>query len=136
MPTRSRSSGVRVTTSDAIAVGEPSSDVPTLKRGRSGRLFGPVQMPGATGGIGSERTDFLEALAAQDMVIVDDVELEPTPDAVSHSRGHAAAPAKSESATIELDLAADEGAVILLEQDGLYSWQLPSQIEQAQPPTS
>jgi hypothetical protein len=136
MPTSSRSSGIRVTTSDAIAVAESTPDLPPQRRGRSGRLFGPVAMPGTTATpSGIEHSDFLAALSAQGMTIVDEVELQASAEAAPARRGRAAAP-PSESARIELDLAQDEGAVVLLEQDGLYSWQLPSEIEQAPLPTS
>src|SRR5437016_3409408 len=100
MPTSSRSSGVRVTTSDAIAVDEASSDKPAQRRGRSGRLFEAIPLPAATGGIGSERADFVAALAAQQMTIVDDVELQPALEAVLPTRGRAAAPPRSASATV------------------------------------
>ncbi len=93
-------------------------------------------MPGAAAApVGSEHADFLAALAAQEMTIVDEVELQAGAETAAASRGRAGVP-QSESAKIELDLAQDEGAVILLEQDGLYSWQLPSEIEEVPSPTA
>ena len=137
MPTSSRPSGVRVTTSDAINVAENAPDVPPHRRTRSGRLFRPVPMPetaAATSGI--EYEDFLEALGAQGMTVVDEVQLQAGPEAVPEKRGAAPSQSQAESASIELELEADEGAVVLLEQNGLYSWQLPSQIEPVEFPTS
>src|SRR5262249_12462959 len=125
MPTSSRPSGVRVTTSDAIAVVDSAPHLPPQRRARSGRLFGPLPMPStAAASSAIEYPEFLAALTTQEMTIVDEVELEARPGAVSARRG-----AQAESASIELELEADEGAVVLLEQDGLYSWRLPSQIE-------
>ena len=137
MPTSSRPSGVRVTTSDAINVAENAPDLPPHRRTRSGRLFRPVPMPGtaaATNGI--EYEDFLEALGAQGMTVVDEVQLQAGPEAVPEKRGAAPSRSQAESASIELELEADEGAVVLLEQNGLYSWQLPSQIEPVELPIS
>src|SRR5262249_34877460 len=132
MPTSSRPSGVRVTTSDAIAVVDSAPDLPPQRRARSGRLFGPVPMPStAAASSAIEYPEFLAALTTQEMTIVDEVELEARPGAVSARRG-----AQAESASIELELEADEGAVVLLEQDGLYSWRLPSQIERVELPPS
>jgi hypothetical protein len=93
-------------------------------------------MPGtAAAASGIEHRDLLAALAAQEMTIVDEVELQPGPEPTPARRGAPTRP-QSESAMIELELEPDEGAVVLLEQDGLYSWHFPSQVEQAPPPTS
>ena len=129
MPTFSRSSGVRLTTSDSITVGEISTDASVTRRGRSRRLFGPLPMPGATEGTSSERVDLLSALAAQEITIVDEVQLQPSLEAVPRTRRREGRPSESESATIELDLAGHEEAMVLLEQDGFYSWHLTPQIE-------
>jgi hypothetical protein len=136
MPTFSRSSGVRVTTSNAIAVGEISTDASMPRRGRSRRLFSPVPMPGAAEGADVEGADLLSALAAQEITIVDEVQLQPSLEAVPPTRRRGGGPSEAESATIELDLAADEEAMVLLEQDGFYSWHLTPQIEQSQLPPS
>ena len=74
--------------SDAIAVGEGASEMPAQRRRRSQRLFGPVPIAGATGGVGGERADFLSALAAQE---VDDIELQPSPEAATAKRVRVAA---------------------------------------------
>jgi hypothetical protein len=95
-------------------------------------------MPGtAASTSGTEHQDFLAAFAAQDMTIVDEVELQPGPEPPPARRGGARTPSQHESATIELELGPNEGAVVLLEQEGLYSWHFPSQIQQApRAPTS
>lgn len=124
MPSNLRPSGVRVTTSDALTVAETSAERSTAPRRRSERLFGPTPMPGGAGSIDSERAELLAAFAAQEMTIVDDVELQPTPAAATRSAGVAR---QSETATLEVDLGANEESVVLVEQDGLYSWHFPSE---------
>ena len=124
MPINTRPSGVRVTTSDAISVAETADETPVRRRGRSGRLFGAVPLPGAvaTGG-SSERADLLAAFEAQEMTIVDEVPLQPT--AAAAPRRGKATPDPAQRAAIDVDLDSSEAAVILLEQDGFYSWNFP-----------
>ena len=86
-------------------------------------------------GTSSERVDLLSALAAQEITIVDEVQLQPSLEAVPRTRRREGRPPESESATIQLDLAAHEEAMVLLEQDGFYSWHLTPQIEESQVPS-
>jgi triacylglycerol esterase/lipase EstA (alpha/beta hydrolase family) len=79
-----------------------------------------------------ERADLLSALAQQDMTIVDEVELLPVPATDAATRRGTAA-ADSETATVEVDLATNEESVVLLEQEGFYSWHFPSNIQTAPP---
>ena len=128
-----RPSGVRVTTDDAIAVETAIAETPGRARRRAERLFGPTPMPGAAALDGSERADLIEALRAQEMEVLDEVELKPTPAAPPTVRG-APAPVQTGTANLELDLGPEDGAVLLLEQDGLYSWHFPSETEIPAPP--
>lgn len=135
MPISSRPNGVRVITSDALVVTESAPESSMPRRGRSARLFGPTPIPGAASdAMGSERADLLAAFAAQDMTIVDEVELQPTPAAAALTRG-AGGPRQTQTATLEVDLGTNEESVILVEQDGLYSWHFPSE-RIAAPPAS
>ena len=134
MPTSSRPSGVRVTTNEAIAVDPTADAAPSGRRRRSGRLFGPTPLPGtASSDSSAGRAELLAAFAAQEMTIVDEVVLQPQPAAGTGTRGTAP---RSASATLELDVHADEEAVVLLEQDGLYSWHFPAHAEASAPKAS
>ena len=119
-----------------MTIGATAPDLRTHKRGRSGRLFGPKPIETAASRPSEvERNDLLTALAAQEMTIVDEVELHPDPAAATRSRGGAATP-RSETATLELDLEEGDAAVVLLEQEGLYSWHFPAEVDSAAPKVS
>ena len=62
------------------------------------------------------------ALAERQFTLVRPLELAPAPEV----GGTRMAPAESGIWTVDLDVAADENAVILLEHDGVVSWQLPT----------
>jgi hypothetical protein len=127
MPISSRPNGVRVITSDALVVTEPSVGSSMPRRGRSARLFGPTPIPGAPSEVmGSERADLLAAFAGQEMTIVDEIELQPAAPGGAATRG-AGVPPPTQTATLEVDLGANEESVVLLEQEGLYSWHFPTE---------
>ena len=135
MPTSSRPTGVRVTTSEALTITEPVGDSTPRRRGRSGRLFGPVPIsPAAPTAEGSEHADLIAAFAEQEMTVVDEVELQPAPTVTSATR-RGVAP-EVERASVEVDLGAGEEAVVLLEQDGFYSWNFPTSTKPAEPKTT
>lgn len=115
MQTIPRSTGVRVTIPDSWAV-ETAEAPPRRTRGLP-RKFGPVSMPGATPIAASE---LVAALQSQDMTLVDQIELQSSPPGAGERRGN------RNSGELEVDLASDEGAVMLLEQDGMFSWHLPA----------
>lgn len=130
MPTIIRLSGVRVTTDETI-VASAAPEIPTRRRGRSRGLGETVSSTAeARNSNAGEYDALLAALVEQEMMIVDEVELQPEPSAPPRRRGAVAAPPE---AALELDLAADEDAVVLLEQEGFYSWHFPSHNEVADP---
>ena len=93
-------------------------------------------MPGAgSAEENPERADLLAALTAQDLEVVDQVELQPALPSPVPSRA-AAAPPDSGRATLAVDLSPNEQAVVLLEQDGLYSWHFPTHTAAASAPPS
>jgi hypothetical protein len=72
----------------------------------------------------------LDAFAAQRMVLMEPFELAPaTPAPVSAGRKRP--PRRAAKVKIEMDLPEDQDAVVLLEQDGFFSWRLPSDNESA-----
>src|SRR5687768_15669689 len=124
MQTIRRSPGVRVTIPETWVVETADSPRPRT-RGVPARAFGPVPMP--TTATGTTVTDLVAALEAQEMTVVDHIELRAAPSA-PQTRREAAGEPISDSATLEVDLAHDENAVVLLEQDGMFSWNFPAQV--------
>ncbi len=134
MKTISRVSGLRVTMPDDFSITEPVAETPRRGRGpKPGGRFGPVPMPSAAASGPASTDDVVAAFAAQEMELVDEVELTPAAPAAGARRTRApgAPPAETELA---LTVGAQEDAVVLLEQDGMYSWQLPTETtEEATP---
>lgn len=115
MTTHTLPSGIRVTLPDGLGL----APRPTASRQRRvpGRTPGVIAMPIAAT---DEADAVAAALAAQDLELAASLPLEPTPARGPGTRAGTAA--GSAEVSVEMDLAADEGAVVLLEQDGLYAW--------------
>ncbi len=133
MPTIVRPSGLTVTAPETYrveAADDPTPETPPRRspRGR-GRVSGPVPMPSGPQGGSDEAGALLDALRQQDFVVVDRVNLqprlEPTPRD-GRRRGTATPIPAQQDAQVQLTVAADEDAVLLVEQDGVFSWNLPS----------
>lgn len=111
------STGVELDVSGDVQVVE-ARGARTL-RSRGPRLpTGPVPLAAAR-----QADPLLDALSKQRMAVLDTFEL--VSDAAARTRGAAHMPASARAA-VEID--ADENAVILLEQDGLYRWVLPTRV--------
>ena len=88
---------------------------------------GTRRLPGEPGYDATLVTDtIVDALADSDLVLLTRVDLTPraTRDLADHD-----GPAGDDGAgtvTFDVDVAADEDAVVLMERDGLYSWHLPT----------
>lgn len=114
MQTIERASGVRL---------ELPAELTTTTRGgvasrpRPGRPD-PLPLPAEAG----PPPPLLTALAAADLIMVDTLELDATPTALAQQRSGVRL---ARSFTASLELPADSGAVLLLEQDGVFSWHLP-----------
>lgn len=140
MPTITRNSGLKVTvsetykvTAEAAAPGTPSR---ASTRGPGERRFGPIPIP-TEAGPSDESAAIVEALDKQEMQLVDTIELKPeleptTPTGVRR-RGAASVPA-TQTASLEIDVQPGEDAVVLVEQDGLYSWVFPAERTEVQGP--
>jgi hypothetical protein len=79
----------------------------------------------------------LRALEAHGLELVDAVTLQPTlePTLPTGQRREEASPIpETQSATLEVNVEPDEHAVVLLEQDGMYSWSLPESVSLAEVP--
>jgi hypothetical protein len=123
MPTTERPSGVRVTVPadySVMAEAKPSA----IRRGAPPRSFGPIPLATESGTRSAEHDAILDALRQQDLELVDDISLHPTPPDVQ--RRSISEPSTAE---VSVDLEPQEDAVLLLEQDGFYSWSLPASSE-------
>jgi hypothetical protein len=116
-----RSSGVNLQVPDNIVVVDVPAIVAPVSRGRRPLPSGPIPMPSAAEPAGTGLSGALvAALLDQGMTPIDTFEIQPQSPASARVR------AVSES-RVELALDVDEGenAVLLLEQDGVYSWYFP-----------
>ncbi|MDQ1483665.1 MAG: hypothetical protein QOF35_1741, partial [Actinomycetota bacterium] len=84
---------------------------------------GAAQRRGVSGAL-------LDAFAAQRLVLVEPFELAPANQA-GVSAGLKRPPRRTAKVQIELDLPEDQDAVVMLEQDGFFSWRLPHENESA-----
>lgn len=129
MPQVTRPSGLRITLPETYKVNPPRT--PANRRGAAGGAggsrFGPVPMPPEKEHP-DESAAIVEALEKQEMQLIDSIEfepqLEPTPPAGLRRRGAPSVPHK-QTATLEVDVQPGEEAVVLVEQDGMYSWIFP-----------
>lgn len=132
MPDITRSSGLRIIVPDTYRAVDTAASVQPGRRVRRSRPTGPVPLPGRSPRGAEENDSLLGAFASQDMQLVDTVELEPTaeptPGAGPRRTGARAIPAQ-QLAHLEMDLASHEDAVVLLEQDGMYSWTFATSTE-------
>jgi hypothetical protein len=114
MPTIERPSGVRITVPAGVNVLETVAPPATARRTRrSARSQSSTEMSDA----------IVELLERQEMRVVDAVPLEIASLPLAGSRRRGAAAPESAFAVVEVPLAPHEDAVILLEQDGLFSWE-------------
>ena len=114
-------SGVRVSVPETFTL-----ETEPTRRGPRDLPSGPVPIGAAPG------PDMAAALEAADFEVVDRVELTPTSEATSvtgvRRRSAPAIPAE-QPVEVSVDVPPGEEAVVLVEQDGVYSWVLPSESE-------
>ncbi len=126
--------GIRIAIPDTFRI-EPQAVRP---RGRApgGLPKGPIPMPMAAGA-GDGGDPLVAALTRHGFDLFDVVDLQPTVEGTplpgQTRRSPTPLPA-SETATLDMDVADGEQAVVLIEQDGVYAWSLPENVEAAQTP--
>jgi CHAT domain/Ternary complex associated domain 7 len=98
-------------------------------------LDSPV-VPTDTASASAEAMVLLAALREQRIELLDAVPLEPVPGAVTaagpvgrRTRGPILPVPPRQAVTLSLPIHADEHAVVLLEQDGVYRWKLPDDVD-------
>lgn len=121
MPTVTRPSGLVITIPDTYTVASSERAI------RRSGLSRPTVIPlsSETQETMAEINPLLQAMQRQDMELLDHVELEPTMESTAASgtrRTGAPAIPQKQQAELAVDTADDEQAVVLLQQDGMYSW--------------
>lgn len=123
-----RPSGVRIDIGESFRIQESE---PIARRGApKGLPRRPVPLP-AAGSPQQGSDELLAALAKLDLEIVDVVQLEPTTEGTPLPGRRRAAETplpSSATTTLSIDLPQDDNAVVLIEQDGVYSWNLPESV--------
>lgn len=147
MATIRRASGITIQTSGPLLVeserphADPSGPIltpprPGRRRGRAPRRGRPAEAP-RTQAIPNEGDVVAQALVDRQLTLLDAVPLRTAPGGAGPRRpgrrrgrraGEALAPAPAQVALADLavPLSPSEQAIVLLEQDGVYSWHLPS----------
>jgi hypothetical protein len=137
MPTVTHRSGVRVELPSWLEIDETAAAAATSSPRRrpssSAYPSGPVPMPSTSAAAPDAASDAVaDAFATQDMQLVATLPLraKAQPPRRRPSRASAAP-----TLPLALDVAANEDAVVLLEQDGFYAWNFPASVEEtpAQP---
>lgn len=120
-----RDSGLNIKFPESYQISEIGDTAPT--RRRPPRTSGPI--PLLTDSIA--RNTLIEALESQGMQLFDKIELTPKPESTGSGQRRRSVPKTSspQAIEIELDLDTQENAVLLLEQDGVYSWKFATQSE-------
>ena len=134
MPTITRNSGLRITVPPTHKITDIV--IPTTQHRRA-RAFGSTPLPADPVSAELANEAVIEALQEQEMELIDKVEIAPVPAPPAGRRRRPTAPTAptQDIAEIEVDLAPHEDAVVLLEQDGMYSWSFPTEVvtERARP---
>ncbi|HNC08855.1 MAG TPA: hypothetical protein PLX14_09135, partial [Anaerolineales bacterium] len=121
MKTIERASGLKVILPPQFEIVETNKPSRKKPRSRRGGPFRPVRMP--TGGKSTPMASDMmtAAFGGQEMQLLDQVEIDPGDEARRDTRR------KRSPQVIEfnLEVGQKEDAVVLLEQDGMHSWQFP-----------
>lgn len=133
--TINRSSGLRVTLPEGFTLsGSPAAAARgPIVRGPTGRLPPLMPMPGPTAAAATAN-QVAAAMEDQDMVLVDTLPLVAAPTPRGATR--AAVAGEVQEVAIDVDLAPDESAAVLIEQDGFYAWHFGSRGTPPPPPPS
>jgi hypothetical protein len=128
MPVKVRPGGIRIETPDTLRIDEQPPR--TVRRPDGALPRGPIPL-GPSGVAAGDTKALLRALGSQGLEIVDAVALQPTLEATppGGQRRTAAAPIpETQTVSLDVDVSDGEHAVVLLEQDGMYSWSFPDTV--------
>jgi hypothetical protein len=129
MPTYVRSSGIRLTVPDVFVSSD--RETPPAPRLRDGTGSGAIPIPLSRD---SEAQALAEAFAAQELQLIDEVEIKPAPEQPAATRAALPPSAAPRTASLEVTVAGSENVVVLVERDGEYSWVRPSGTPVINPP--
>lgn len=116
---------LRVTAPDDWTIASAPPAAVRRTRGGGGRR-GARAAPSDQASQAALETALLDALASQDFDRVDTLDLTSAPPrATPRRRVRTRGPTPAPGATVELDVEHNEDAVVLLEQDGFYTWVFP-----------
>ena len=118
---KSAAAGVRVLRARGARVSTPVPIVERRRLASSAAVRKGARKPSLVNDIG--RDVLLQALDAQELTPTHEFSIAPTPPAAGARRG--AAKRAAPSVDVAIDVAPDENAVVLVEQDGEYSWHFP-----------
>ncbi|WP_165069612.1 DUF7379 domain-containing protein [Paludisphaera rhizosphaerae] len=127
MPTIHRKSGLQITTASGYRVAEIVTSAKPKRRTRSGAFPTAVPMPRNADAETAADDAVVEAFRRQEMELVDQVELEPDSSAPPAAKRGGRAARAAEATEFALSLEPHEDAVVLLEQDGVYSWEFATE---------
>src|SRR5438132_391139 len=129
MAAKIRPSGLMIGASEAVEVNDVAGvSGPSATGRRHTRAFEPSPLPLGSAEAAAEGAEVVRAFAEQELALLDAVHL-----SIRRNAGAGSGPARRTSAmpesgadvTFDVGLAPTEDAVVLLEQDGYYTWQLP-----------
>ena len=122
-----RASGVQLRLPDDLSVSDAGGEDAPVRRGRSGLPTGPIPMQDASAEPTAGGTDpVVASLQAQDLTLVDAFEVVAPGPADDLVRRRAPGGAEG-GGEITVEVAEPEDAVLLLEQDGVYTWRYPAE---------
>jgi hypothetical protein len=125
VPVTELPSGIRITVSSDYRVAITAAGESGVRHVRRiDSPTGPVPLPPQPGIRSAENEAIINAMEGQELRLVDEAALEPEP---SEEKRRAAPAAEDKThAEFSLEVEGHEGAVLLTEQDGFYSWVLPT----------
>ena len=132
MPTTILPSGIHITVPSDYRVSAGTTTGDRRRRGPITRPIAPVPLPSQPDDLSTEHDAIIEALEQQEMQLLDTASVEPEPSAAK--RAVAAVGELEDRAEISMEVEPNESAVLLLEQDGFYSWTLPTETESVTAP--
>lgn len=127
MPTTILPSGIHITVPSDYRVSAGTTTGVRRRRGPITRPIAPVLLPSQPDDLSTEHDAIIEALEQQEMQLLDTASVEPEPSAAKRAVG--AVGELEDRAEISMEVEPNESAVLLLEQDGFYSWTLPAEAE-------
>jgi hypothetical protein len=127
VPTTILRSGLQITVPSDYKVSPGATTADSQRRSPITRPTGPVPLLTSTDDLSREHDAIIQALEQQEMQLFDSASVEPEPSEAR--RGVAGAGEPADKAELSMEVEPYESAVVLLEQDGFYSWTFPTETQ-------